>query len=126
MALTRTGQGPIRFQWRGATYAKEVDAAVAEAMNNLAEEVADWLYNNLHRYPPHVDHQLAERSYARVGVFGGKRGLHAGSDAPYTIYHEVGGGGYEPHPQLREAMDMFKFRVTPAIRSAMQNRGLGR
>ena len=111
VALRSSGQGNYKLTWQGATVRNAIDSAVQEAMDNLAEEIRAYLQATLHR----ITSRMANESFAEVEVRGGKRTLSLGSDAPYTIYHEL-----RYHPQLRETADLFAPQVTPRIQAALR------
>jgi hypothetical protein len=117
VALRRAG-GPgqqFRYTWQGGRIAAQLQAAIAQGMEDEAKEIAEDLKATLHRWPESPIHYLAEDSFAVVEVRGGRRTLVLGSDAPYTVYHEL-----EPdnHPQIREMADKHAPHITQRIKEA--------
>ncbi len=111
VALRSSGKGRYKLTWQGATVKQAIDSALDAALEALAQEIRAYLQANLHR----ITGRMAAESFAEVEVRGGKRTLSLGSDAPYTIFHEL-----RYHPQLRETADIFAPQVTPRIQQALR------
>lgn len=122
MVAIRSSGGPgrgVKLTWQGATVFAKVDAGVQSALDDLAKEIEATLHRELHRYPKHKEHQMADEAFAKVTVSGTKRTLSLGSDAPYTYWHEEGTSNFEGHPQIREIADRYAPQITPRLRAAL-------
>lgn len=115
VALRTTGRGALTHTWQGATVTQAVDRAVEAALAGRAAAARAALSSELHR----DSGQMAEQSFAEVGVSGGKRQLRLGSAAPHTAYHELGTSNYPAHPQIRAIADRIAPTISPAIRAAL-------
>lgn len=112
------GRGAFRQQWRGATIRQAMSAAIQSVMDDLAKEIEATLRSELHRWPKHQQHRLAEEAFAEVLATGGKRTLRAGSAAPYAAYHELGTSTFVGHPQIREIVDRYAAELTRRLQAA--------
>lgn len=110
------------FRWNGAALLAAKNAAEQDALNKLADDIAAYLAENLHRYPGHTVHLLAGESFADVDERGDNREVVFGSDAWFTIFHELFATNYTPHPQIREAGDKFGRELGPRVVAALQAR----
>lgn len=101
-----------KLTWRGATVLRQIDANIDQAMENLRDDIEQYLQSNLHRWTG----QMADESFAELTYeTGKKRTLRVGSDAPHTLYHE-----FRYHPQLREALDMWAPKMTQYLQAAFR------
>lgn len=116
----------LTFTWRGGRVVQIVTQALADEMEQQRSDIEATLRRELHRYPSHTEHRLADEAFAEVTVRSGRRTLTAGSRAPYTAFHELGTSTFEGHPQIREIMDRFIPVLLPRIRRRIQESGGGR
>jgi hypothetical protein len=118
------GGSPFRFTWEGARFTKAVDESVKEALDVLSDQIRATLKAELHRWPKHTVHHLADDSFAIVTIRAGRRTLILGSEAPYALWHEYGTRWYQAHPQIREIARRYIDKITPTLRAASAKRGL--
>ncbi len=110
------------FRWNGAAILAAKQDAEEDTASKLAQEIEPYLVAHLHRYPGHQVHQLAAESFAEVGRDGDSIVVAFGSDAPYTIFHELFATNYTPHPQIRATGDLFGKQVGPRLAAAFRAR----
>jgi hypothetical protein len=107
---------PFRYTWRGGVVLRQINDAVEKAFEDRARAAKALLQAELHR----VSHEMADKSFAEVGLSGRRRSLKIGSDAPHTYYHEIGTAFFEGHPQIRSIADRIAPTITPAIQRALR------
>lgn len=104
---------------------KDIDDSVADALDELASDVLEDMHASLHVWTG----EMVEKAFAEVTLsgIGQRRTMVFGSDAPHTIYHELGwhrgNASFEGHPQIREIADRWVPRFTPILRSIVKARG---
>lgn len=114
------GRGAFRFTWRGGYISTAITDAMEQAMKEQATVVRNRLRRELHKWPKHRKHELSRRAFARVELRGDNRKarvLIAGSNARYTVYHELGTSRFIGHPQIRQIMDEERLQLAPRIRA---------
>lgn len=110
--------------WNGDVLLARVEAAVDGAVNDRAEHIEERLHAELHRWAltPPDEHFLADDAYAVVYHVGARWVLSAGSEAPYTIFHEKGTSNFVGHPQIRQIVgDQEGSRFAAAVRDAVRS-----
>jgi hypothetical protein len=131
MPTYRQAGGPGRtgyhLTWEGARFTKMVDDSVVDALEELGADILDDLHATLHVWTG----EMRDKAFAEVELrgVGQRRTLVFGSDAPHTIYHELGwhranGASFEGHPQIREIADRWVPKFTPMLRDAVKKQGL--
>ncbi len=110
VSLRQSGSGTLKFTWQGATVKQQINADVNRALNDLASEIRAFMQGYLHE----ITGRMKRESFAYVEIRGGKRTLVVGSDAPYTLFHEL-----RYHAQFREIADTFAPKVTPTLQKAL-------
>jgi len=101
-----------KLTWRGAIVLKTINDDINRAMENLRQDIEQYLHSNLHKWTG----QMADEAFAELTIVtSGKRTLSVGSDAPHTLYHE-----FRYHPQLREALDIWAPKVTQYLQAALR------
>lgn len=116
------GRGGFRFTWNGAKVIKDIEDAQASMARQLQQDILQYLYTTLHRWPKHDyrrGRRMAELAFVEVYFTpAGYLAVRWGSDAPWTVYHE-----FRYHPQLRETADIFLPQVAERLRASMQQAG---
>lgn len=119
-ALRRSGGAGRRFKfvWQGATVFQQIDAAIAQALEDEAKEIRLDLLASLHK----ITGRMAAESFAEVSVAGTKRQLALGSDAPYSVYEELGTSRRPGHHVIRSVADRHAGHITQRLKAARGGR----
>lgn len=104
--------------WNGAAILAGIEAAVDQTVNDRAKGIEQRLHAELHRWhlTPPDQHFLADMAYAAVYHVGARWTLSAGSEASYTVWHEL-----KYHPQIRQIVgDQEGPKLAAAVRDAVR------
>lgn len=119
------GKTPYRLTWEGARFLKDIDQAVADALDELANDVLEDMHSTFHV----LTGEMVEKAFATVTLSGveNRRTMVFGSAANHTLWHELGwhkaNGSFEGHPQIREVADRWVPKFTPILRNIVKSRG---